>query len=107
MAMKNQTLEEAWSGSKPSVEYFRVFRCVAHVYVTYVRRQKLDAKSLAYVFLGVSQESNAYRLYDLATRKIVVSKDVVFEEDKSWSWDRSYEIIKSTSCLIWNGKIIN
>jgi hypothetical protein len=64
---------------------------VVHVHVPDVKRQKLDAKSVACVFLGVSEESKAFRLYEPAARKIVVSRDVVFEEDKSWSWDTSYE----------------
>ena len=81
LVVKKQTPEEAWSGSRPSVEYFKVFRCVAHV--PDVKRQKLDAKILACVFLGVREESKAYRLYDPTARKIVVSRDVVFEEDKS------------------------
>ena len=29
---------------------------------------------------GVSDESKAYRLYDPATKKIIVSRDVIFEE---------------------------
>ena len=91
LVVKNQTPEEAWSGSKPSVEHFRVFKCMAHVHVPNVRRTKLDAKSFTYVLLGVSEESKAYRLYDSVAKKIVISRDVVFEEDKSWNWDRSYE----------------
>jgi transposase InsO family protein len=83
LVVENQTPEEAWSGSRPSVEYFRVFGCVVHVHVPDVKRQKLDAKSVACVFLGVSEKSKAFRLYDLAARKIVVSRDVMFEEDKS------------------------
>ena len=58
--MKNQIPEEAWSGSRPSVEYFRVFECVEHVHVPDVKRKKLDAKSLACVLLGVIDESKAY-----------------------------------------------
>ncbi|KAJ8644271.1 hypothetical protein MRB53_006019 [Persea americana] len=38
-----------------------------------------------------SEESKAYILYDPASRKIIVSRDVVFEEDKSWDWDKSHE----------------
>ena len=91
MVVKNQTLEEAWSGSKPSIEHFRVFGCVAHVHIPNVRRTKLDAKSFTCVLLGLSEESKAYRLYDLVAKKIVISRDVVFEEDKSWNWDRSSE----------------
>ena len=72
--MKNQTPEEAWNGSRPSVVYFRVFGCVAHMHVPDVKRKNLDAKSLACVFLGVSEEYKAYRLYDPIARKIVVSR---------------------------------
>ena len=43
------------------------------------------------MLLGVSEESKAYRLYDPVAKKVVISRDVVFEEDKSWNWDRSYE----------------
>jgi transposase InsO family protein len=38
LVVKNQTPEEAWSGSRPSVEYFRVFGCVVHVHVPDVKR---------------------------------------------------------------------
>lgn len=91
MVVKNQTLEEAWSGSKPSVEHFRVFRCVAHVHIPDVKRTKLDAKSFTCVLLGVIEESKAYKLYDPVAKKVVISRDVVFEDDKSWNWDKSYE----------------
>jgi len=90
LAVKNQTPEEAWSGIKPSVVYFRVFGCISHVHVPDSKRAKLDDKSLACVLLGVSEESKAYRLYDPASQKIIVSRDVVFEEDKCWNWDKQY-----------------
>ena len=41
---KNKKPKEAWSRSRPSVEYLRVFECVAHVHVPDVKRKKLDAK---------------------------------------------------------------
>ena len=91
LAVRNQTPEEAWSGIKPSVVYFRVFGCISHVYVPDSKRAKLDDKSLACVLLGVSEESKAYRLYDPASQKIIVSRDVVFEEDKCWNWDKQYD----------------
>ena len=46
---------------------------------------------MACVLLGVSEESKAYRLYDPASQKIIVSRDVVFEEDKGWDWDKQYD----------------
>lgn len=90
-AVKNQTPEEAWSGVKPTVDYFKVFGCVSHVHVLDSKRTKLDDKSLRCVLLGVSEESKAYRLYDPVSQKILVSRDVVFEEDKSCDWDKRHE----------------
>jgi len=82
LAMKNVTHEEAWSGLKPSVSYFRVFGCITHAHVPNVRRTKLDNKSTTYVLLGVSEESKGYRLFDPIVKRIIISKDVIFEEDK-------------------------
>ncbi|CAL8176431.1 unnamed protein product [Prunus armeniaca] len=70
-AVKNQTPEEAWSGVKPTVDYFKVFGCVSHVHVPDSKRTKLDDKSLRCVLLGVSEESKAYRLYDPVSQKIL------------------------------------
>ena len=91
MAVKNKTPEEAWSGVKPSVEHFRLFGCISHVHVLDSKRTKLDDKSLSCVLLGVSEESKAYRLYDPVSQRIIISRDVVFEEDKNWDWDKKYE----------------
>ena len=91
LAVRNQTPEEAWSGIKPSVVYFRVFGCISHVHVPDSKRTKLDDKSLVCVLLGVSEESKAYRLYDPVSQRIIVSRDVVFEEDKGWNWDKQYD----------------
>ncbi|RVW23482.1 Retrovirus-related Pol polyprotein from transposon TNT 1-94 [Vitis vinifera] len=94
LAVKGVTLEEAWSGVKPNVDYFRVFGCIGHVHVPDNKRKKLDDKSFQCVLLGVSEESKAYRLYDPVSKKIVVSRDVVFEEDKCWNWGRSNEEVR-------------
>jgi len=87
LAVKNKTPAEAWNGIKPSVAHFRVFGCISHVPVPDHRRVKLDAKSLKCVFLGVSENSKAYRFFDPISQKIIISRDVVFEEDQKWNWD--------------------
>ena len=83
-ALTDITPHEAWSGTKPSVDHFRVFGCLAHVHVPDVKRSKLDNKSFVCVLLGMSEESKGYKLFDPLNKKIVVSKDVIFEEDKQW-----------------------
>jgi len=71
---------------KPLVSYFIVFGCMAHAHVPNVRRIKLDNKSTTRVLLGVSEESKGYRLFDPIVKRFIISRDVIFEEDKQWDW---------------------
>ena len=76
------TPQEAWSGRKPAVDHFRIFGCIAYAHVPDETRKKLENKSLKCVFLEVSKTSKAYKLYDPLTKKVVVSRDVIFDEKK-------------------------
>ena len=77
------TLEEAQSRSKPSVDHFRVFGCISHVHIPNSKRTNLDDKSVRCVLLRVSEKSKAYRLYDPISQKIIISRDVKFEEENN------------------------
>ncbi|PNX73907.1 retrotransposon-related protein [Trifolium pratense] len=83
LSVKDITPEEAWSGVKPSVHHFRIFGCIVDS-----QRTKLDSKSVKCVLLGLSEESKAYKLYDPEKKKIIISRDVVFEENKGWNWNK-------------------
>jgi len=85
-AVSQCTPEEVWSGLKPRVDYFRIFGCVAHVHIPDQRRRKLDDKSHTSVLLGVSDETKAYKFFDPMTKTDIISRDVIFEEDKGWNW---------------------
>ncbi|GJU72671.1 putative E3 ubiquitin-protein ligase XBAT35 isoform X1 [Tanacetum coccineum] len=76
LAVRNICPEEAWSGFKPSVAYFKVFGSIAYVHIPDCKRIKLDDKSKKCVFIGVSEESKAYRLYDLVSKNFIVSRFV-------------------------------
>jgi len=95
VAVKGMTPKECWSGEKPNVKYFRVFGCIANVHIPDRKRAKLDEKSHGCVFLGVSDESKAYRLYDPAAKRVIISRDVVFEENESWNWMQSTDEVKN------------
>lgn len=95
LAVKNVTPQEAWGGVKPSMEHLRVWGCLAHAHVPNEKRRKLDDKSIKCVLLGFSEESKGYRLYNTSTKKIVVSRDVVFEETKGWNWNENQENIET------------
>ncbi|CAJ2668206.1 unnamed protein product [Trifolium pratense] len=84
MSVKEVTPEEAWSKVKPAVHYFKIFGCVAYAHVSDTQRKKLDSKSIKCIHLGVSEESKAYKLYDPANKRIIVSRDVIFDESKGW-----------------------
>jgi hypothetical protein len=103
-AVKNITPKEAWNGMKPSVHHFRVFGCVAHAHIPDVQRKKLDDKSIRCVLLGVSEESKAYKLYNPIEKKIIVSRDVVFEEDKGWNW-HGKEAVKQIDDIAVNDEV--
>ncbi|KAF2289269.1 hypothetical protein GH714_033560 [Hevea brasiliensis] len=49
--------------------------------------KKLDDKGEKSIFLGVSEQSKAYKLYNPNTKKILSSRDVVFDEEVFWEWN--------------------
>ncbi|KAD4888990.1 hypothetical protein E3N88_21063 [Mikania micrantha] len=59
-AAEGKTPYEPLKGRKPKVDHLKLFGCTAH--------------------------AKAYRLYNPQTNKIVVSRDVQFQEDKPWDW---------------------
>ncbi|GMI66347.1 hypothetical protein HRI_000304000 [Hibiscus trionum] len=84
ITVQNMTPEEAWSGKRPSIEHFRIFGCVAYAHIPDQKRTKLDEKAEKCIFLGVSEQSKAYKLYNPITKKIVISRDVIFDEEQFW-----------------------
>lgn len=57
--------------------------------------KKLDNRSIPMLFIGYEPESKTYRVYNPITRKLQITRDVVFEEYKPWKWDEATEA-KST-----------
>jgi hypothetical protein len=37
-------------------------------------------------FLGISDYSKAYKLYNPSTKKIIISRDVTFDVAEFWTW---------------------
>lgn len=99
--VRDMTPEEAWSGRKPSVEHFRVFGCIGYVHIPDVKRSKLDDKSIKCVLLGFSSESKALKMFDPVLKKVYISRDVIFEEDKKWNWEDSGYVNEADAELEW------
>jgi transposase InsO family protein len=82
-----KTPYELWNGVPPAVHHLRTFGCVAHVKVTAPNVKKLDDRSRPMIFVGYEPGSKAYRVYDPVTRRVHISRDVVFDEEARWDWD--------------------
>jgi len=96
--MGDRTPYEAWNGRKPHLGHLRVFGCTGHVRPGVSHLKKLDDRSLPMVYFGIAEGSKAHRMYNPHTNKIVVSRDVVFEEGVKWSWDAAETEIFSVEC---------
>ena len=77
---------ESWKKEKPDVSQLHTFGCIAQAKVTTPNLSKLANRSIHTVLLGYEDGSKAYRVYDPIKNKVIVSRDVVFEEDKQWDW---------------------
>lgn len=73
---------EVWIGTKPYVNYFKVFGSLAFSHVADQRRSKLEDKGEAMVFIGYHPTST-YKLYDPIKEKMVISRDVIVLEDEN------------------------
>nr|XP_025665251.1 uncharacterized protein LOC112763924 [Arachis hypogaea] len=50
-------------------------------------RKKLDDKGEKCIFIGYSTDSKAYKLYNPETKKVIISRDVTFDEKDMWDWN--------------------
>jgi hypothetical protein len=69
------------------VSHLRTFGCVAHVKQGNKHLTKLEDRSTQMVFIGYESGSKAWRFCNPSTKRVHVSHDVVFEEDRAWDWN--------------------
>ena len=79
-------------GSAPGVHHLWTFGCVAHVKNTTPNLKKLDDRSRRMIFIGYEPGSKAYRVYDLATQRVHISHDIIFDEAAQWSWASTHDV---------------
>ncbi|CAI7854561.1 unnamed protein product [Closterium sp. NIES-53] len=71
-----------WIGRKPKVDMLRVFGCMCMALVPkHLRHNKLGAKAIWAVHLGMAQNSKGWLLWDPFTKKFLVSRDCKFMEN--------------------------
>lgn len=78
-AVKAKTPFEAWFQRKPSIKHMRIFGAKAYAHIPDEFRRKFDRKTKLCRLLGY-EANGGYRLYDPEDRKVIISRDVRFDE---------------------------
>jgi hypothetical protein len=78
------THEEKFIGKKLDVSNFKMFGCIAYVHVPKEKGSKLDPKADKCIFIGYSLKQKGYKCFNPSTRKLQVSRVVMFDEMVSW-----------------------
>ncbi|CAI7801387.1 unnamed protein product [Closterium sp. NIES-53] len=85
-----------WIGRKPKVDMLRVFGCMWMALVPkHLRHNKLGAKAIWAVHLGMAQNRKGWLLLDPFTKKCLVSRDCKFMENlmyKDWKAENETKI---------------
>lgn len=84
-SIQHMTPEEARSGRKLVIDRFRVFDYVAYACIPNEKRKKPDDKGEKCVFLDISEAFKAYKLFNPLINKIVISRDIIFDENDTWN----------------------
>ena len=78
--LKGKTPYEILFGKKPDYSHLKVFGCLCFVSTLKKDRHKFMQRALKGVFIGYYPRKKGYKVYNLETKTVVVSKDVVFHE---------------------------
>jgi hypothetical protein len=79
-AIKNKTPYEMWYDHIPSVRHLRVFDSTCYALIPKEQRSRLDARIRKCIFLGYSNTTKGYRLYNETNKKFILSRDMIFLE---------------------------
>jgi hypothetical protein len=76
----NITPHEIWIGKKPDVGHLRVFGSKCWYTLPKESIKKLDDRTSEAMMIGYPKNTKGYKLWDFNLQKVVISRDVLFEE---------------------------
>ena len=79
-ALGCKTPKEMFTGKMPKIGHFRIFGCLTYSHVPSEKRTKLEATGERGIFVGYDETSKAFCIYLPAHKKVVVRREVGFEE---------------------------
>ncbi|GJS95085.1 gag-pol polyprotein [Tanacetum coccineum] len=98
-AVELKTPIEMWTGKPVNYSDLRIFGSPVYVMYNTQETTKLDPKSRKCLFFGYADGVKGYRLWDLTAHKVVVSRDVVFMEDKIQENEEGDSTTKETTSI--------
>lgn len=72
--------EEVFTGKRVNLSNLKLFGSEVMVHVSVEKRKKWDRKSNKMIFVGYDEDTKGYRCIDTQTRKLIISRDVIFHE---------------------------
>ena len=88
-AVSRRTPKESWSDHKSEVSFLQIFGCISYSHIPKEQRKKFDDKNKKCIFIGYSDVTKGYKLYNPETRKLIMSRDVQFLENEIWTWSQT------------------
>nr|GFC45020.1 retrovirus-related Pol polyprotein from transposon TNT 1-94 [Tanacetum cinerariifolium] len=79
--IKNKTTFELIWNKEPDYGFLKVFGCLVYFKNTDTKGDKFDERGKPGVFLGYPPGTKGYKVFDLKTKRIVLSRDVNFHEE--------------------------
>lgn len=76
-----RTPYELLYGRQPDYSTLKVFGCLAYATNTKPHKGKFEARAYRCALLGFSPGQKAYKLYNMDTKQILISSDVIFYEN--------------------------
>ena len=78
-----ETPYSRWIGKAPNLSHIRVFGCKCWHVIPKVHSGKLDPRAKPGIMIGYSTQSKGYKIWDIESKSIIVSRDVRFDEFSS------------------------
>jgi hypothetical protein len=100
-----KTPHELLFNEKPNISHLRIIGCRAYVHIPAANHRKLEPKGIPCWLVGYGDSTKGWKMWDPATRKFILSRDVTFNEDlliSDFSDDSNHHANKQTENLLFD-----